>query len=111
LPPEQRFEQQSPLTLQVLPAVLHDVLRAAHLPPVHVPLQHAAPDEQVAPSDVHAAVAHLPPTQLRLQHCVAAVQVAPAEAQAPVLAAHVRVLPSQSCEQQSAPVLQTAPNW
>lgn len=68
LPPEQRFEQQSPLTLQLLPAVLHDVLRAAHLPPVHVPLQHAASDEQVAPSEVHAAVAHFPPTQLRPQH-------------------------------------------
>jgi hypothetical protein len=110
LPPEQRFEQQSPSNLHALPAVLQDVLRAAHLPPVHVPLQHAPPDEQAAPSEVHAAVAHLPPTQLRLQHCVAAVQVAPAAAQAPVLAAHVKVLPSQSCEQQSAPVLQSAPN-
>jgi hypothetical protein len=110
LPPAHKFEQQSPSTLQALPAVKHEVFRAAHLPPVHVPLQHAAPDEQAAPSELHAAVAHLPPTQLRLQHCVAAVQVAPAAAQAPVLAAQVRVLPSQSCEQQSAPVLQSPPN-
>jgi len=38
----QNWEQQSPLALQALPAVLHDVLRAWQLPFEQVPLQHAS---------------------------------------------------------------------
>jgi hypothetical protein len=105
----QRLEQQSPFFVHVLPAVLHDVLSAAHLPVVHVPLQQLASEVHASVSAVHAAFAHAPATQLRLQHSVGEPHDAPAAAHAPTLDAHVFVAASQSCEQQSAPVWHNPP--
>jgi hypothetical protein len=104
LPPLHSPEQQSPFCAHVLPAVLQAVVIVAHLPAAHEPLQHVASVVHVCPSTVQAAFAHLPETQLRLQHSVGAPHAAPPAAQAPTLAAHLFVVASHSCEQQSAPV-------
>jgi hypothetical protein len=108
LPPLQSPEQQSPLPAHVLPADLQPAVveSGAHAPAAQDPLQHAASLEHAFPSTVHAACAHLPLTQLRLQHSVGEPHEAPAAAHAPVLATHLLVAASQSCEQQSAPVTQ-----
>jgi hypothetical protein len=81
-PPEQSFEQHSSFAVQVLPAVWHAVVSAAHLFAVQVPLQHWALELQVWPSETHRLLAHLPLTQLKLQQSVAVLQVAVAAAHA-----------------------------
>jgi hypothetical protein len=104
LPARHRFEQQSPPTAHVFPAVLQAVVSGAHLPAAQLPLQQLAFVVHATLSEMQAAAPHLPDTQLRPQHSVGEPQVAPAGAQAVRLDAHVLVAASHSCEQQSAPV-------
>jgi hypothetical protein len=63
MPLLQYCEQHSPLPPHGLPDVLHAALRGAHLPAVHVPLQHS-------PLSVHAALSatHWFAEQLPLMH-------------------------------------------
>ena len=61
-------EQQLALEVQALPRVLHVVLSAPHLPPVHVALQHWLFAVHATPSDVHAGKPHAPALHVPLQH-------------------------------------------
>src|SRR5262249_13724612 len=63
LPLKQRPEQHSFMPMQSLPSVLQFGLRAAHMPPLHVPLQHAPSFEHASPCDVHCARLQTPPRQ------------------------------------------------
>jgi hypothetical protein len=54
VPFEQRLEQQSPPEAHGLPSVLHVVLSAAQVPPVHVWLQQSPFATQAPLSAVHA---------------------------------------------------------
>lgn len=66
-------------TVQALPSVRHDGLSAAHLPPVHVPLQQLASLVQAALSDTHAGMSQTPPVQVPEQHSDPTVQTLPIE--------------------------------
>jgi hypothetical protein len=53
VPLEHRPEQHVPLDEHALPIVLHVALRVAHLPPVHVWLQHSPFVAHAVPSEWH----------------------------------------------------------
>ena len=72
-------EQQSPSAAQGFPAVLHDVLRAWHVPPEQFPPQQSAFAAQAALSAIHEAP-HFPPLQAKLQQAVGDVHEAPSAA-------------------------------
>ncbi len=54
MPLKQNFEQQSVPAEQVLPSVLHELLRGAHLLVVQVPLQQSLSEPQLRLSLTHA---------------------------------------------------------
>jgi hypothetical protein len=73
----QRPEQQSALEVHTLPSVLHDGLSVAHLPAVHVPLQHWAFAVHASVSEVHAGKVQEPLLQTPLQHAALALHALP----------------------------------
>jgi len=116
LPPSQSPEQQPPappevVAVQGLPAVRQAVLSGWHLPPVQVPLQHAAEELHAALSAVQlVALAQTPlAVHWRLQQSVLAAQVAPAAPQVVSRVTQVLDVPSQICEQHWALVVQATP--
>jgi hypothetical protein len=56
----QRPEQQSPVVAHGLPSVRHELFRAEHTPPLHVPLQQLAGDEHAELSARHVGISHSP---------------------------------------------------
>jgi hypothetical protein len=101
-------EQQSALALQVLPAVLHDVFSAAHVPPEQLPLQHSPSAAQFVPSDTHVDALQEPLTQLTLQQSGPALHDAPPDRQAATVVQRLVVL-SHVPEQQSLPLAHVVP--
>lgn len=87
MPPVQRAEQHSAFEVHTLPSVLHIGLSVAHLPAVHVPLQHCAFAEQARPSEVHAGKLQTPLLQSALQHAALLLHV-----YAPPVASATRVM-------------------
>ena len=77
MPPLQSPEQQSALVVQALPSVLHIELSAAHLPPVHEPLQHWLFAVHATPSEMQVGKPHAPLLQTLLQQLAFALHVAP----------------------------------
>jgi hypothetical protein len=103
-------EQQSPSTLQALPAVLQALLSVPHAPLTQLPLQHWASDVHLRVSETQVLVEHLPPTQLSEQQSVAAAQACPADSQSLTTDTHLSVFGSQMPEQHSELCTQTVPN-
>jgi hypothetical protein len=81
-PLKQSPEQQSALEAQVLLRVLHIVLSGVHIPPVHVPLQHAAFDVHALRSEVQAGRLQTPPVHVPVQQSLGCVQAPPTWRQA-----------------------------
>jgi hypothetical protein len=73
----QNWEQQSPATVQGLPAVRQAVLSGAHTPAAQSPLQHSAEPVHAWESATQAEP-HVPAMQLREQHSVGETQGPPA---------------------------------
>jgi len=80
-----------------------------HSPPAQLPLQQEAAVVQAWPSATHAWELQRPPEQLSEQHSVEAVHAPPVAVQALIALAQVRVVGSQTAEQQSAPLAQVSP--
>jgi hypothetical protein len=108
VPPLQLFEQQSPASPHASPSVLQPLPpgSAAHVPPVHTPVQHSESAVHCAAFFLHAVPPHVPPSQSSVQHSPDEVQDAPADLQNE-LGAHSP--PSQTAEQQSFATAQLAP--
>jgi hypothetical protein len=81
LPPEHSFEQQSAFALQALPAVLHDVFKAAQVPDEQRPPQHSPSAAQFPPSETHADELQAPLRQLTVQQSGPELQDEPAARQ------------------------------
>src|SRR5262249_4342290 len=106
--PLQNCEQQSPLVVQALPSVLHALLSAAHLPPVHEPPQPPPSWLHEPPSEVHWFAEHMPPMQLTVQQSVLAAHAWPACAHVVVFTVQPP-LESHMPEQHVAPVVHAVP--
>jgi hypothetical protein len=83
--PLHRPEQQSPLAVHALPSVLHLVLSAAHLPVVHVPLQHWLLPVHAVPSEMQAGKPQAPWLQVPLQQTPFEAHPLPSEMHPPSL--------------------------
>jgi hypothetical protein len=107
----QRWEQQSVLAAQGLPAVLHAVLRGLQIPAEQLPPQQAADEVQAALSatQVDTLDAHKPPTQERLQQSVAYWHGKPGSRHSATDEPQVPVLVSQIPEQQICPPVHESP--
>ncbi len=72
--------QQSPLVAQASPGCTQND-EAWQVPPAQSPEQHDALDVQALPRVEHVglSVAHLPPVHVWLQHCPSAVHAVPSE--------------------------------
>jgi hypothetical protein len=109
-PLEQSLEQHCESAVHVLPAVVQAVLSAAHLPELHLPLQHSPATVHACPSTTQALDEHVPETQESVQQSVDALQLEPASEQCTRSEAQECVAASQRLEQQSEAVLQASPN-
>jgi hypothetical protein len=110
VPDAQSDEQHSELAAHVLPAVLHDVLSALQVPPVHEPPQHCPFVVHAWPSDVQVVAVQAPATQESEQQSTELEHAAPDLMQligAPPRHAFVRG--SHCAEQQSLSPAQCAP--
>jgi len=106
----QYCEQQSSLPPQVFPAVLQVVLRVAHLPALHFPLQQSLSAPQACWSEMHAVCPHRPfAPQCRLQQSVPWMHLLPTSAQAPTPPAHRWVVASHKPVQHWSPVVHEMP--
>jgi hypothetical protein len=85
VPPLQSPEQQSPFAAHMLPSVLQVALSAAHLPPVHVPLQHSLLLVHAVLSEAQAGKPHAPLMHEPLQHAPFAVHALPSARHPPSL--------------------------
>ncbi len=107
-PPLQFLEQQSVARAQESPRVLQALPpgSGAHLFAVQTPVQHSAPEPQVASSCLQAVPPQMPPAHEREQHSPDEMQVAPPPLQKRLVAQ----LPAlHTFEQQSPWVVQCAP--
>jgi hypothetical protein len=108
-PLEHSLEQHCESAVHVLPAVVHDVFSAAHLPEVQVPLQHSPAEVHACPSTTQAFAEHVPETQDSVQQSVDAWQLAPAAEQCTRSDAQECVAASQILEQQSDAAVHASP--
>jgi hypothetical protein len=85
VPPLQSPEQHSPPPVQALPSVLQPELRVAHVPAVHVPLQHWLLPVHAPLSGVHAGKPHAPLWHTPLQQAPFVPHGLPSDAHPPSL--------------------------
>src|SRR5688572_20734006 len=71
-------EQQSPLSVQSLPAVEQSGFSASQVPSTHWPPQHSSLEAHSWPSEMQASSEHSPPSQRSVQQSVAPAQGSPA---------------------------------
>ena len=104
----QLVEQQSEPVLQDWPRTLQlPPGRLAQVPPVQVPVQHSAPEEQDCPTSVQSLFEHEPLTQLLRQQSVSVLQESPSALQN---VGSAQTVPLHTPLQHGVPETQVAPD-